>query len=189
VAGELRHMAIVLIVFLVVTGYGAFLYYIAQHYWRLFKKDDPLKTFTYSISDLWGATFSLTPTLAVIALGIEDASRHKYPSSSAVGWTALSLLMLTAQGMGIFIGRICSMLPGWEGNNKTLASAARVFVFGLLGLLLPVGFYLFICAVAMLFGVVAMVLFEVPMLGLAIAVLLAFSWYVIRRNSMNDNQR
>ena len=113
------------VLFALVFGYGAFLYFVVRHYWRRLKKATNAKAFNYHISDIWAAMLALTPTFVVIAIAAEN-------SRGEIVWVALASIMFSAQLSGIVIGRVTSELPGFG------SSALRIIGAGIMGLFLPV---------------------------------------------------
>lgn len=164
------------IIFLIafVVGYFVFMWLVARHYWRRFKKEGrSAKAFNYRIVDIWAATLALTPTLICASFAIEEFTygfaepERGRIISAAIGCSILTLVMLTGQLMGIYIGRVWNELPGWGGENKTLSSAALVVAGGLLGLLLPLIYYFLVCVIC----VVIMLLGEAPWISIVIVFL------------------
>lgn len=179
-------MTITFLLIFVIGGYAAFLFYVAQYYWRRFMNSgQAARTFTYHISDIWAATLALTPTFIVIAMAASEsgATTNKHFSRHAAGWVALVVTMLSGQLMGIYIGRVWGQLPGWQGNNKTLTSATLIVAAGIMGLLLPLIYYLLLCGILVCISIVFMllsVLFQVPVVGSIVAGTIPVIWLVRR---------
>jgi len=170
-------MTTVALALLFFGGYVAFLYYVSRYFWRRFKNEGKnTKTFTYRITDIWAAMLALTPTLALIGL---CAQNHGENYSE---WGLLATTMLSGQLIGIFIGRTSGTQPEKIQNNA-LASAVLIIVAGVLGLFLPVLYYMLLCAIGIVFIIMipfVSVLLELPLFAAFLAALILVLWRCAR---------
>lgn len=131
-------MTFALILSAFVAGYAAFLFFVARHYWRRFKKEGAgSKTFNYRITDIWAATLALTPTLLILSFLIKGIEARSLPPGDDYGFAMLVLFLGGGQLTGIFVGRICGDLPLWGGRRTDWDSASLIVAAGFMGVFLP----------------------------------------------------